>query len=106
MMARTFAVLMAGFALLTVSPLHAEGDAAAGKKKTQMCEGCHGIDGYRTAYPKVYPAPRLGGQSAAYIVKALQDYKNGGRKHPSMVSIASSLSDADMANLAAYYAGK
>ncbi len=106
MTARTLAVLMAGFALVAAGPLHAEGDATAGKKKTQMCEGCHGIDGYRTAYPKVYPAPRLGGQSAAYLVKALQDYKAGARKHPSMLSIAASLSDADMANLAAYYAGK
>lgn len=101
MMARTFSVLLVG--LIAAGPLHAEGDAGAGKQKTQMCEGCHGIDGYRTAYPKVYSAPRLGGQNAAYIVKALQDYKSGARKHPSMVGVASSLSDADMANLAAYY---
>ncbi|MFN0316987.1 MAG: c-type cytochrome [Burkholderiales bacterium] len=101
MTARILAVLIAGFAL--ASPLYAQGDAAAGKKKTQMCEGCHGIDGYRTAYPKVYPAPRLGGQSTAYLVKALKDYQNGARKHPSMVGIATSLSEQDMADLAAYY---
>ena len=106
MMARTFSVLIAGFALVAAGSLHAAGDATAGKKKTQMCEGCHGVDGYRTAYPKVYPAPRLGGQNPEYIVKALQAYRSGERKHPSMLSIAGSLSDEDMANLAAYYAGK
>jgi cytochrome c553 len=62
------------------------------------------VAGYRTAYPVVFSAPKLGGQSAAYIVKALQDYRSGGRKHPSMNSIAGSLSDQDMADLAAYYA--
>lgn len=85
-------------------PLYAQGDAAAARKKTQMCEGCHGIDGYRTAYPKVYPAPRMGGQTAAYLVKALKDYQSGARKHPSMVGVASSLSEQDMADLGAYYA--
>jgi len=70
-----------------------------------MCEGCHGIADYRTAYPEVYPVPKIGGQQAAYIVKALQDYKTGARKHPSMRGIAATLSDQDMADLAAYYAG-
>jgi cytochrome c553 len=103
MISRIQAVLIAGLTLFAATPLYAEGDATAGKKKTQMCEGCHGIDGYRTAYPKVYPAPRLGGQNAAYIVKALQDYRSGARKHPSMLGIAASLSDQEMADLAAYY---
>jgi cytochrome c553 len=83
----------------------AEGDAAAGKKKTQMCAGCHGIAGFRTAYPEVYSVPKLGGQSANYLVAALKAYKTGDRPHPTMRSIAASLSDADMADLAAYYAG-
>ena len=48
--------------------------------------------------------PRIGGQSAAYIVKALQAYKSGDRTHPSMKGIAATLSDKDMADLAAYYA--
>jgi cytochrome c553 len=80
------------------------GDAAKGRDKTQMCQGCHGIDGWRTAYPEVYRVPKLGNQHEAYLVKALQDYKNGNRTHPSMRAIAASLSDQDMANLAAYYA--
>ena len=70
-----------------------------------MCQGCHGIPGYHTAFPEVYHVPRLGGQHASYIVKALQDYKSGNRSHPSMRAIAAGLSDKDMADLAAYYAG-
>ena len=69
-----------------------------------MCQGCHGIADFRTAYPDVYNVPKLGGQGAAYLVKALQDYKSGARKHPSMNGIAASLSEQDMADLAAYYA--
>jgi cytochrome c553 len=80
------------------------GDAAKGRDKTQMCQGCHGIDGWRTAYPEVYSVPRIGGQHEAYLVRALQGYKSGDRSHPSMRAIAASLSDQDMADLAAYYA--
>ena len=80
------------------------GDAAKGRNKTQMCQGCHGIDGWRTAYPEVYMVPRLGSQHEAYLLKALQEYKSGQRSHPSMRAIAASLSDQDMADLAAYYA--
>ncbi|MCW5626419.1 MAG: cytochrome c [Burkholderiales bacterium] len=81
----------------------ADGDAAAGKKKTQMCAGCHGIEGFRTAYPEVYHVPKLGGQQAGYIIAALKAYKSGDRSHPSMRGIATSLTDQDMADLAAYY---
>ena len=80
------------------------GDATKGRDKTQMCQGCHGIDGWRTAYPEVYSVPRIGGQHEAYLVRALQGYKSGERSHPSMRAIAASLSDQDMADLAAYYA--
>lgn len=79
------------------------GDPDKGREKTQMCEGCHGIPGWRTAYPEVYKVPKLGGQHEAYLAKALQEYKNGERTHPSMRAIAASLSDEDMLNLAAYY---
>jgi cytochrome c553 len=80
------------------------GDPAKGREKTQMCAGCHGIEGWRTAFPEVYHVPRIGGQHAAYLAKALQAYKSGERSHPSMRAIAASLSDEDIANLAAYYA--
>lgn len=84
---------------------HADGDPAQGKMKNSMCQGCHGIADWRTAYPEVYSVPKLGGQHAAYIVKALQAYKSGVRKHPTMNAIAASLTDQDMADLAAYYSG-
>ncbi len=84
----------------------AEGSAEAGKKKTQMCAGCHGIEGFRTAFPEVYSVPKLGGQSGGYIVSALKAYKTGDRLHPSMRAIAASLSDQDMADLAAYYSSQ
>jgi cytochrome c553 len=80
------------------------GDRDKGREKTQMCEGCHGIEGWRTAFPEVYHVPKLGGQHEAYLVKALIAYKNGERTHPSMRAIASGLTEQDMANLAAYYA--
>jgi cytochrome c553 len=79
------------------------GDAAAGAKKNAMCIGCHGIAGYKTAFPEVYSVPKLGGQHPAYLIKALQAYKSGERTHPSMRGIAATLSDQDMADLAAYY---
>lgn len=82
----------------------AQGNPQAGKQKSSMCAGCHGIDMYRTAFPEVYSVPKLGGQHAAYIVKALEAYKSGNRSHPSMRAIAASLSEQDMADLAAYYA--
>jgi cytochrome c553 len=79
------------------------GDPKEAHKKIAMCEGCHGIAGYRTAYPVVYSVPKLGGQSAAYLSNALHAYKAGQRSHPSMRGIAASLSDKDIADLAAYY---
>jgi cytochrome c553 len=81
------------------------GGAAAGSQQTRMCVGCHGIPGWRTAFPEVYKVPKLGGQHEAYLVKALQEYRSGARSHPSMRAIATSLSDKDIADLAAYYAG-
>ena len=80
------------------------GDPAEAHKKIAMCEGCHGISGYRTAYPEVYSVPKLGGQSTIYLSNALHAYKAKQRSHPSMRGIAASLSDQDIADLAAYYA--
>ena len=99
-------VMIAGVLSAAGSPLWAAeaGDPAAGGRKNSMCLGCHGIPGYQTAFPEVYRVPKIGGQHAAYIVKALQDYKAGNRSHPSMRAIAAGLSDKDMADLAAYYA--
>lgn len=97
-------LIAVGLALACGSAVATEGNPEAAQDKLSMCQGCHGIPGYRTAYPEVYPVPLLGGQHAEYIVKSLQAYRDGTRKHPSMVAIARSLSDQDMADLAAYYA--
>lgn len=86
--------------------LSVEGSAEAAKSKISMCVGCHGIPGYRTTFPEVYHVPKLGGQHANYLVAALKQYKSGERDHPTMRGIAESLSEKDMADLAAYYAAK
>ena len=79
------------------------GNPKAAENKISMCIGCHGIPGYKASFPEVYSVPMIGGQSAQYIVAALNAYKKGERKHPSMRGIAASLSDQDMADMAAYY---
>lgn len=81
-------------------------DAAAGEKKAQMCIGCHSIVGYQASFPEIHKVPMIAGQSAGYIVSALTDYQKGERKHPTMKGIAATLSEQDMADLAAYYAGQ
>ena len=96
--------------LLTLSMLlafsgvtQAAGDPVAAKQKVSMCEGCHGIPGYKTAFPSAYHVPKLGGQHAEYLVKALEGYKNGTRSHPTMTGLSKTLSQQDMEDLAAYY---
>ncbi|MGI9215752.1 MAG: c-type cytochrome [Hydrogenophaga sp.] len=81
----------------------ATGNADAGKKKADMCIGCHGIVGYQNSFPEIHKVPMISGQSDKYIIAALTAYKSGDRKHPSMRGIAGSLSDQDMADLAAFY---
>jgi cytochrome c553 len=88
---------------LLAQPALADGDAAAGKELAYTCLGCHGIDGYRNAYPS-YRVPKLGGQKAAYIVIALEGYRDNRRQHPTMIGQASSLSDQQIADVAAYLA--
>ena len=70
-----------------------------------MCIGCHGIPGYKTAFPDVYHVPKIAGQQPGYIVAALKAYKSGERSHPSMRGIAASLSEEDMKQLAEFYGG-
>ena len=80
-----------------------KGDVKAGQSKAAMCIGCHGIVGYQASFPEIYKAPMISGQGAKYISNALAAYQKGERKHPTMVGIATSLSEQDMADLAAYY---
>jgi cytochrome c553 len=81
-----------------------QGDVKAGERKIAMCIGCHGIQGYQASFPEIYKVPKISGQSAKYIVSALNAYKAGERKHPTMIGIATSMTDQDMADVAAYYA--
>ncbi|TFW10664.1 c-type cytochrome [Massilia arenosa] len=95
-------VVLAGVAGLA-SAADVVGNAQNAKAKVEMCIGCHGIAGYKASFPEVYQVPMLGGQNAKYIENALQAYKKGERKHPSMRGIAIPLSDQDIADVAAYY---
>ncbi|MGA0609975.1 c-type cytochrome [Caldimonas sp. KR1-144] len=102
--AATTAVLAIAFGPVTYAQdKPAGGDAAAGAKKVAMCIGCHGIPGYQSSFPEVHKVPMIAGQNAKYIVAALGAYKKGERKHPTMRGIADTLSEQDMADVAAYY---
>ncbi|RZL49091.1 MAG: cytochrome c4 [Variovorax sp.] len=78
-------------------------DVKGGEKKIAMCIGCHGIVGYQASFPEIHKVPMIAGQNAKYLVAALQAYAKGERKHPTMKGIAGSLSEQDMADVAAYY---
>ncbi|GAA4423863.1 c-type cytochrome [Acidovorax lacteus] len=80
-----------------------KGDVKAGEQKIAMCIGCHGIPGYQASFPEVHKVPMISGQSGKYIAAALQAYKKGDRKHPTMRGISESLSDQDIADISAYY---
>ena len=100
---RSMIALVTLAATLGLSLNAAAQDAKAGEKKAAMCIGCHGIPDYKASFPEVYRVPMIAGQNAKYIVSALTQYKKGDRKHPTMRGIAQSLSDQDMADLAAFY---
>ena len=98
----TRALTAASLALaLVATPAFAKGDAARGKQLAYTCTGCHGIVEYKNAYPS-YRVPKIGGQNEAYIVAALTGYKKGERNHPTLKAQASSFSDKDIADIAAY----
>jgi cytochrome c553 len=83
------------------NPVALKGDPAKGKTLTYTCQGCHGITGYKNAYPS-YHVPRIGGQSAQYLASALNEYREGKRKHATMQAQAQSFSAQDIADIAAY----
>jgi len=97
----------AAMALLALAffaqPAFAEGNAASGKELGYTCLGCHGIEGYRNAYPS-YRVPKLGGQKAGYLEIALRGYRAGTRQHPTMEGQAASLTDREISDIAAYLA--
>lgn len=75
--------------------------AARGKALTYTCQGCHGVTGYKNAYP-AYHVPRIAGQTNEYLLSALKGYQQGTRKHPTMQAQAQSFSEQDLADIAAY----
>lgn len=82
-----------------------QADPKHGKDISYTCLGCHGIDGYRNAYPD-YSVPKLEGQSPDYLTAALHGYRDGDRSHITMHAQASTLSDQDIADIAAFFSGK
>ena len=101
-MTRLLSMGAALIAMVTANPALAGGDAKAGEKKAAACQACHAVDGNSTD-PQF---PRLNGQYADYIVKALEDYKSGARQNAIMAGFAATLTDADREDLAAYFASQ
>ncbi|MGN1057352.1 MAG: c-type cytochrome [Comamonas sp.] len=105
-MMKTWTTVFAMFVACATSAAYAQpvqGDAKAGEGKVAMCIGCHGIPGYQASFPEVHKVPMISGQSGAYIAAALEAYRKGDRQHPSMRGIAQTLTDQDIADVAAYY---
>ncbi len=96
-------LIVASVTLISAHAQEVKGSALAGEKKIAMCIGCHGIVGYQASFPEIHKVPKISGQSGKFIVTSLGAYKKGERKHPTMRGIANSLSEQDMADLAAYY---
>ncbi|MFP5507248.1 MAG: c-type cytochrome [Gammaproteobacteria bacterium] len=99
---KTSTLLVLGLLLTGAAGSAAAADITAGKEKSATCVACHGADGNSTD-PQY---PRLAGQHASYLERALLDYRSGARKNPIMAGFAAGLSDADIADLAAYYASQ
>jgi cytochrome c553 len=97
--------LFASQALLAQQPAAQKADPNHGKAISYTCLGCHGVEGYKNAYPN-YSVPELRGQHPEYLVAALKEYRSGERSHFTMHSQAEELSDQDMADIAAYFAGE
>ena len=83
------------------APAPLVGNPDTGRTLTYTCLGCHGIEGYKNAYPS-FKVPKIGGQSADYLANALTEYRNGNRKHPTMQAQAQSFSEQDIADIAAF----
>ncbi len=98
-----FVLAVSSLTALSVQAQEVKGDAKAGEGINAMCIGCHGIKGYQASFPEVYRVPMISGQSAKYIAAALNAYKKGERKHPSMRAISETLTDQNIADLSAFY---
>ena len=101
-MKMTLTVLFGAALSLASAATMAAGDAAKGKEKSAVCVACHGVDGNS----EIPANPRLAGQHASYLFRALQDYKSGARNNAVMAGFAGALSEEDMEDLAAYFASQ
>ncbi len=107
---KSLRLIPAGVLVAVALPFAAFAQQAAPKpdrvpnKNVSQCTGCHTIPGYQASFPRVYRVPMISGQSAKYIEAALQGYKKGERKHPTMNAVAAGLSDEEITWLAGYYA--
>ena len=99
----TWRLTVAAALTMSAAAAMAAGNAQEGEIKARGCTGCHGIPGYFNVYP-TYRVPKVGGQKEGYIVAALKAYKSGDRTHATMQAQAESLSDKDIADIAAYFA--
>lgn len=99
-MKRQILTVLSAVALASAANVATAADVAAGKAKAASCAGCHGANGI-SAVPTY---PNLAGQKEAYLVKQMKAFKDGSRKDPTMNAMSKPLSDADMANISAYYA--
>ncbi len=100
-MKRQILAVVSALTLVASANIAVAGDAAAGKAKAVTCAGCHGAAGI-SAVPNY---PNLAGQKEAYLLKQMKAFKDGTRKDPTMNAMSAPLTDADMANISAYYAG-
>jgi cytochrome c553 len=103
-MKRFLFVLAAAAAASAQAQQPATGDPKAGASEVSMCVGCHSIPGYQSSFPRVYRVPKIAGQSAGYIESSLRGYAKGERSHPTMTGLAKTLSDKQIADIAAYFA--
>ncbi len=103
-MRRLLSALTGAALAFSLSPAQAA-DMENGALLAFTCSGCHGIPEYRNAYPN-YRVPKIAGQNEAFLANSLKAYRNGERQHPTMAAQARSLSDQDIADLAAYFAAQ
>ena len=101
MLAASACIAGTAFAADPVASNPTKGDPQAGRPLVYTCGGCHGVTGYKNAYPN-YHVPRIAGQNFDYLVAALTEYKKGERAHPTMRAQGESLSEQDINNIAAY----
>ena len=99
---KLISIVVASAFLIPLSSAVYAGDAAAGKEKSTNCSSCHGANGEGSGAPNT----KIAGMNVGDFKKAMQAYKSGERKHAMMEMFAKQLSDQDVEDLAAYYAGK